>query len=177
MRIAGASSASSSSAVAEDHRQQVVEVVRDAAGEPADRLHLLRLAELLLALAQRVLGAAPLVERVFQGGVGARQVARPVLDTPFERQLQLAQLPIGLLDLLGAPENLILHLAGVCSQRLGALLLLAFLLLQPDELGDILDGVDDVPELPVDHDRRIDRAPVRTSKPPPSESGRRMSYF
>ena len=35
-------------AVADDHRQQVVEVVGDAAGEPADRLHLLRLPELLL---------------------------------------------------------------------------------------------------------------------------------
>ena len=35
-------------AVAEDDGEQVVEVVRDAAGEPADRLHLLRLAELLL---------------------------------------------------------------------------------------------------------------------------------
>src|SRR5581483_4164841 len=34
-------------AVAEDRGQQVVEVVRDAAGEPADRLHLLRLQKLL----------------------------------------------------------------------------------------------------------------------------------
>ena len=34
--------------VAGDHRQQVVEVVRDAAGQPADRLHLLRLGEALL---------------------------------------------------------------------------------------------------------------------------------
>ena len=33
--------------VAADRGQEVVEVVRDAAGEPADRLHLLRLAELL----------------------------------------------------------------------------------------------------------------------------------
>ena len=40
--------------------QQVVEVVRDAAGEPADRLHLLRLAQLLLGLAQRLLGALAL---------------------------------------------------------------------------------------------------------------------
>ena len=37
--------------VAVDGHQQVVEVVRDAAGEPADRFHLLRLAQLLLALA------------------------------------------------------------------------------------------------------------------------------
>ena len=35
-------------AVAGDRREQVVEVVGDAAGEPADRLHLLRLAELRL---------------------------------------------------------------------------------------------------------------------------------
>ena len=34
-----------------DHRQQVVEVVRDAAGEAADDLHLLRLLQLLLELA------------------------------------------------------------------------------------------------------------------------------
>ena len=34
--------------VAEDDRQQVVEVVRHAAGQPADRLHLLRLPQLLL---------------------------------------------------------------------------------------------------------------------------------
>ena len=36
---------------AEDHRQQVVEVVGDAAGELPDRLHLLRLAQLAFALA------------------------------------------------------------------------------------------------------------------------------
>ena len=36
--------------VARDHRQQIVEVVRDAAGERADRLELLRLVQLLLEL-------------------------------------------------------------------------------------------------------------------------------
>ena len=36
--------------IAADRGQQVVEVVRDAAGEPADRLHLLRLAQLVLEL-------------------------------------------------------------------------------------------------------------------------------
>ena len=35
-------------AVAGDHHEQIVEVVGDAAGEPADGFHLLRLAELLL---------------------------------------------------------------------------------------------------------------------------------
>ena len=44
----GLRSASEHLAVAEDDRQEVVEVVRDAAGEVPDRLHLLRLAELLL---------------------------------------------------------------------------------------------------------------------------------
>ena len=43
--------------VAEDRGEQVVEVVRDAAGEPADRFHLLRLPELLFALPER-LGAS-----------------------------------------------------------------------------------------------------------------------
>ena len=38
-------------AVAGDRGQEVVEVVRDAAGEAADRLHLLRLAQLRLELA------------------------------------------------------------------------------------------------------------------------------
>ena len=55
-------------AVAEDHREQVVEVVRDAAGETAHRLHLLGLAELLLeadarrdVARHRERGRAPLV--------------------------------------------------------------------------------------------------------------------
>ena len=39
-------------AVADDRLQHVVEVVRDAAGELADRVHLLRLGELLLDLAE-----------------------------------------------------------------------------------------------------------------------------
>ena len=47
-------------AVAEDDREQVVEVVRDAAREPADRLHPLRLPEPLLALSQGHLGRASL---------------------------------------------------------------------------------------------------------------------
>ena len=44
-------SPSASSRVAGDGGQRVVEVVRDAAREPADRLHLLRLPELILELA------------------------------------------------------------------------------------------------------------------------------
>ena len=47
-----------------DGRQQVVEVVRDPARELADRLHLLRLAQLRLRLHQR---AGPLLHPLFQG--------------------------------------------------------------------------------------------------------------
>ena len=47
-------------AVAHDHHEQVVEVVGDAAREPADRLHLLRLAQLLLEPPPLLLGLAPL---------------------------------------------------------------------------------------------------------------------
>ena len=43
--------------VAEDDHEDVVEVVRDAAGELADRFHLLRLAQLLLGQPPRLLGA------------------------------------------------------------------------------------------------------------------------
>ena len=43
-------------AVAEDGREQVVEIVSDAAGEPADGLHFLGLAKMVLALAQGLLG-------------------------------------------------------------------------------------------------------------------------
>ena len=47
-RIAGCEVAEQQLAVSENHRQQIVEVVRDAAGQPADRFHLLRLLILLL---------------------------------------------------------------------------------------------------------------------------------
>ena len=45
--------------VAEDGRQQVVELVRDAARELGNRLHLLRLSDLVLARVQRDLGESP----------------------------------------------------------------------------------------------------------------------
>src|SRR5205814_6205484 len=47
-------------AVTRDDRQQIVEVVREAARQTADRLDLLELADLLLALVQRLLHALPL---------------------------------------------------------------------------------------------------------------------
>ena len=43
-----------------DDHERVVEVVGDAAGEPADRVHLLRLAQLLIAQPQLLFGAPPL---------------------------------------------------------------------------------------------------------------------
>ena len=58
--------------------QQVVEIVRDAAGELADRLHLLRLAQRLLGLLalvdlaqQRLVGLAQRGGLMRQRGVGA----------------------------------------------------------------------------------------------------------
>src|SRR5690348_10692698 len=61
-------------AVTGDDRKQIVEIVRNTAGEPADRLHLLRLAELLLepiALAPEACGA----EFAFHGSVQPHQIA------------------------------------------------------------------------------------------------------
>src|SRR5260221_6039342 len=40
-----------------DPRQQIVEIMRDTAGQPADRLHFLRLPQLFLAAMQRLLRA------------------------------------------------------------------------------------------------------------------------
>ena len=54
-RVAVADSLLQELAVAGDRRQQVVEIVGDAARQPPHRFHLLRLAELLLALAERLL--------------------------------------------------------------------------------------------------------------------------
>ena len=44
--------------VADDRGEQVVEIVRHTAGQTPDSLHLLRMAQLFLALAQRFLGCA-----------------------------------------------------------------------------------------------------------------------
>ncbi len=47
-----------------DHRQQIVEVVREPAGQLPDRLHLLGLAQAILGLAQRNFGAASLEDHL-----------------------------------------------------------------------------------------------------------------
>ena len=62
---------------AHDHGQQIVEVVRHAAGELAHGLHLLRLAQLLLGLAARLMLGfelhGPRMHRLFEGlGEGAK---------------------------------------------------------------------------------------------------------
>ncbi len=67
-------------------REQVVEVVRDAAGEPADRLHLLRLPQLLLQPpALLLLGAPPRSSRTTNHDRTPRKDAR----TP-HRKIRLA---------------------------------------------------------------------------------------
>ena len=58
-------------AEAADRGEHVVEVVGDTAGEPAHRIHPLRLAELLLALVQRGAGAGPLAD------IGGEHQPRP----------------------------------------------------------------------------------------------------
>ena len=56
-------------AVAQDDGQQVVEVVGHAAGKPPDRLHLLRLTQLVLqSLAVREIEGDRDVSRAFKGG-------------------------------------------------------------------------------------------------------------
>ena len=68
-------------AVAEDRREQVVEVVRDPAGELTDRFHLLRLAQLLLELAP--LGdVARVDDDGADGGVAEAVDADPFHDPP-----------------------------------------------------------------------------------------------
>ena len=56
-----------------DHGQEVVEIVRDAAGELAERLHLVGLAEL-------VLGLGPFADLDLQLGIGADQGVGPFLE-------------------------------------------------------------------------------------------------
>src|SRR5204862_4150 len=73
--------------VAEDRREQVVEVVRDAARQLPDRVHLERVPELLLALAERVFGPLPfgqVADEAREQRGGARLDAR---DRELRREL------------------------------------------------------------------------------------------
>jgi hypothetical protein len=90
-----------------DHGEQVVEVVCDAAGEPADRLELLRLAQVRLGLAQRrgALGDAQLELLVDP----LERLARPAaLGHVLGDAEQVARRPVGVedRDLLGVEPAL-----------------------------------------------------------------------
>ncbi len=64
-----------------DHIEQVVEVMRDAAGQAPDRFH-------LLVLRHRLLHALALDDLVHQAVVGLRQRAGALVDARFERFVQ-----------------------------------------------------------------------------------------
>ena len=61
---------------ADHHRQQIVEVVRDPAGQLAQRLHLLALPQLLLRVEQLLRALVDLAAEVELGLLGQRDVAR-----------------------------------------------------------------------------------------------------
>ena len=82
-------------AVAGDHGQQVVEVVGDAAGEPAEGLELLRLMELRLEPGPLLLHALAIVELATQLLVRIGQGRRPLRDQPLEPQVARRQEPDG----------------------------------------------------------------------------------
>ncbi len=63
-----------------DDREEIVEVVRHAAGQRPDGLELLRLAELGLAFLEGVLDALALLYLLAQIGVGGRELHGPALE-------------------------------------------------------------------------------------------------
>ena len=92
--------------VAANRGEQVVEVVRDAARQPADRLHLLRVTQLFLELAARRFGGLPFGHFAAQLLVGAAERGGALVDAAFEiamrlvqRQLARAQLALGVVPL------------------------------------------------------------------------------
>jgi hypothetical protein len=74
--------------VAQHHGEQVVEVVRHAPGEPADRLELLRLQELLLHAHELLLRPAPLLDL-------ALERRRPLRHAPLQLVVRGAQRLLG----------------------------------------------------------------------------------
>ena len=70
-------------------------------------------------------------------------------------------MPVDVLQLLRARENLGLHPLRAILEHLGPARLFTVLAFQPDELGYVFHAVDDVRELAVGiADRRIDRTPI-----------------
>ena len=101
-RCCSAPSAARASEVAHDGRQQIVEVVRDAAGELADRLHLLRLTQLLLgALALGDSRAA----RCFVASSSARSFQPPRPSRRPVTRLPVEQIALKILILAPMPER------------------------------------------------------------------------
>jgi len=87
-------------AVALNDRQHVVKIVRDPPGEPPDRFHLLRLAELLLALAQGLLRTLQRRDGLLKGGLlfalTANHIhAGSVEDRHDEQDRDLEEVPLG----------------------------------------------------------------------------------
>ena len=91
---------------ADDRRQQIVEIVGDPAGEPADRLHLLR-------LAQRFLGALALGHLVAKPVERGAQLGGALLDAAL-LQRRLGLLPLG--DVVGDADEAGMLAAGPPSR-------------------------------------------------------------
>jgi hypothetical protein len=70
--------------ISRDHREEIVEIVRDPAGEMTDGLHLLR-------LAQGILGASPLLALGEKTPIGVLEPARAVGDALLERLIETLQ--------------------------------------------------------------------------------------
>src|SRR5437899_688203 len=95
-----------------DDRQEVVEVVGHAAGETADRVHLLGLQERLLSRRHLFGGHLALAEepRVFQGGCACDANAVAILSSSFEkpagRRVRIDSTPVTRSPtLMGTPRN------------------------------------------------------------------------
>jgi hypothetical protein len=74
--------------IAQHHREQVVEVMGDAAREPADGIE-------LLSVAQGLLGLGPMLHFGGQAILRLVQLAGPVADAALQLLIDLAQLPFG----------------------------------------------------------------------------------
>jgi hypothetical protein len=77
--------------VADDDRQQIVEVVGDTAGQAAHGFHLLRVTKLLFGVLQRFAGSLSLVDLVHQRGICFHQRAGAFLHACFQLFVGLAQ--------------------------------------------------------------------------------------
>ncbi len=98
---------------ADDAGEHIVEVVGDAAGELADRFHLLRLAQRGLGL----FAGGHFLEQTF---VDLRQRLGALLDAALQRLVEFAQGPLGLAplaDVLGKDEEALHHAVLVATRQ------------------------------------------------------------